>query len=97
MSDVKNLLVSAKNLINTSGWTQGDYGDADNGYCITGALGVAYDDAGYPYATYSAAIAAVKKTLKDSGRITNVPAWNDAAHRTQAEVLELLDEAATNA
>lgn len=89
----KDLIVEAKNLILTSGWTQGEYGDGEAGYCIMGALQHNATD----YSSLKAARDAVKLTLRNSGRITDIVAWNDADHRTEAEVLNLLDEAASNA
>lgn len=89
--NAKDLLIEAKNLINISGWKQGEYGDEDQGFCTVGALVHADKDGDFD--TYVSAAKALKQALKDSGYITDVAAWNDAATRTKDQVLDIFDKA----
>lgn len=89
--NAKDLLIEAKNLINISGWKQGEYGGEDQGFCTFGAL--VHADADGDFETHSAAAKALRQALKDSGYITNVVAWNDAETRTKDQVLDIFDKA----
>lgn len=94
--EIKNLLVSAKNLILTDGWIQGDYGDSESGFCILGAVSAAYDEAALDDdgAVAREACKRLQATLSDLGFVTSVAAWNDRDGRTEQQVLDLLDTAA---
>lgn len=100
--DTKELLVEAKNKILNDGWTQGDYGDTDKGYCAAGAIDAVTSDLlkidaiDEDEATemFNEGYRVLRDTLKDSGGIANVVGWNDASHRSVNEVLDLFDAAA---
>lgn len=90
---LKDTLVEAKNQILTHGWIQRDLESAE-GYCIMGAIDAAsFDD----IESFLSATSLVKSLLRDRGHVNAVSSWNDAPHRTEQEVLNLLDEAARRA
>lgn len=99
----KDILVEAKNILNTEGWIQFTYHDG-KGYCMLGAMykavGAEYNAHGIP--VYSREQAdAVEKAAKNFKGIAGEEGWppffNDANGRTKQEVLDAFDLAAQNA
>lgn len=43
VSEIVNILTKAKSYINQFGWLQGDYGNPNQGFCLTGAIRAAVD------------------------------------------------------
>lgn len=94
----KDVLVSAKNLINIEGWIQYEPHNP-YGYCIVGAL---REVAGWEkcmrdenrYNAYVKASAAVSDAIKSiAEKTTAIPDWNDSSSRTKQEVLDMFDKA----
>lgn len=104
MLSTKELLTEAKNLLVTEGWVQGEW-DNEGGYCSSGALqevirrhledGNICDDE--VMGVFLGGYDRLCTTLRDTDRIANVVAFNDAKHRTEQEVLDLFDLAAQGA
>ena len=104
MLTTKDFLISAKTKIMDHGWVQGHLGNRNEGYCLMGALDAVSDDLldsgtsdSDTWKAYMKAERAVCNELKFQGMIAAVGSWNDAGHRTQQEVLDLLDSAARSA
>lgn len=79
------------------GWVQGQLETADGRCCAWGALECAYDDALEPgiidFVTLEEAYNKCLRTLKN--RVIDgvqIPVWNDAPERTQAEVVAAFDK-----
>jgi hypothetical protein len=87
-----DVLRGARDLINGSGWTQGDFYNCD-GYCLDGALleanlqlhGTRLQDR-VTFDTYYEA-----RELLRGGCFGDVIGWNDEPGRTKEEVVDLLD------
>lgn len=79
------------------GWVQGQLETADGRCCAWGALECAYDDALEPGLidftvledAYSKCIGTLRQRVIGGQQI---PVWNDAPERTQAEVLAAFDK-----
>jgi len=104
MLTTKDFLISAKTKLMDHGWIQGDLGSRDEGYCIMGAMDAVSEDLmengtsdSDTWKQYMAAEKAVSAELNRQGLIGAIGSWNDAGHRTQQEVLDLLDSAARSA
>lgn len=104
MLTTKDFLVSAKTKLMDHGWIQGDLGSRDEGYCMMGAMDAVSEDLmesgtsdSDTWKQYMDAEKAVRKELNRQGMIGAIGTWNDAKHRTQQEVLDLLDSAARGA
>lgn len=78
----------AAELIREHGWVQGRFGDKRSGYCLDGALNLAYS--GHPRSC-NTPIGVRKLVGGIIGR--NHVRWNDDPLRTVEEVLAVLDEA----
>ena len=90
-NDVKAVLGEAKELIVRNGWMQGQYGDADRGYCIYGAVCEAADRQGSPGLEIDAMAAINKDVRIVKTGIYSAISWNDRPGRTQDDVLALFD------
>lgn len=105
--EIADVLDNAADLIESKGWIQNAYRDA-NGYCSVGAImGVfnlvelnqedeAHSDEHIDFLTDSAEVALIRK-LRDKGAIgveAGVIGWNDASGRTKQQVLDLFREVA---
>lgn len=86
MSDAKQILTQAAELIRRHGWVQRKFGSDGGGFCLIGALIHASPS------RYEDAYARVSQELGERSLIS----WNDAEGRTQEEVLELLERAASD-
>lgn len=104
MLTTKDFLVSAKTKLMDHGWVQGHLGSRQEGYCIMGAMDAVSEDLldngtsdGDTWNQYMDAEKAVRNELLRRGMIGAIGTWNDADHRTQGDVLDLLDSAARSA
>ena len=99
-----NLLIRhlerARELLDKSGWTRGQYMNIHGQRCIMGAINCAgYSLAGSDLVAASNACAAriMDVISKDSDEFTSVQRWNDDPDRTKEEVLRVFDEAIARA
>lgn len=99
----KRVLVSAINVLNIRGWTQGTYTNAVGEVCLLGALNqVCYGDADgttedrHPadHLKYETLKFVESLIYKTASWATSAVTWNDRAGRTKEEVVALLEKAA---
>lgn len=90
MSELRQLLTDARDLIREHGWVQQKLGSESEGFCLVGAL----VRAGREYFLVTPGDA-----LELLGRVTgnSVIHWNDTEGRTETEVLEALELAIESA
>ena len=93
---VTDLAAEAHSVIRERGWVQGAFFGPD-GYCLVGACELAADRLRAGYSRLSALYERlVTETHPDGHRGINdemLKAWNDRRHRTQSDVLGLLERA----
>lgn len=87
----KDIVLKAKELIETVGWVQGRYEQFINGecvgYCLSGALGTA------AMGSYTNTLCAARLEVQSLVGI-DIPIWNDDPARTKEDVIRVLTEAA---
>lgn len=86
MKTVKQLLIATKSLIETRGWCQGMYSDANQRICLTEGLYRAGKQLNFEDYDELQKVVGSFVGLSFTG-------WNDAPGRTKEEVLEMLDKA----
>ena len=101
--DTKLVLRKGRKLIETCGWTQGEYRDNQGRMCALGSLRAASnalesqgeldDDSGTVYLDAVDALREVVNIGGDLRQYTPIPDWNDAPDRTKDEVLNALESA----
>lgn len=95
--NVSEVAEKAIDAINTYGWTQGDYGSTECGFCYLGAIehalgvedkewGELTDDEKSLYSWFT------DKTFGIVG--SNAAYWNDRPERTKEEVIDLISKVA---
>jgi len=110
MTSVRETLNAAADLLEKPGaWTQGTFFVDDDGQhveiragiagagscmCMRGAIYRLVGDINMPPAVRSALHAVVPPMPKDQKALCPITAFNDAPHRTQAEVVQALRDAA---
>lgn len=94
MSELKQILTRARELITTHGWIQNSYGNETKGFCLFGAVdAAAYELRETKGEPLQVSITEIMMKLRSvSGHKTNAISWNDAPDRTKEEVLTLIDE-----
>jgi hypothetical protein len=80
------VLRKAAEVIEEFGWIQGEYGGADEGYCVDGAIQCA------AHGAYDRFLA--RSLLCGYLRASWLPLWNDAPERTKDQVIAALRAAA---
>ena len=98
MTTIRDILNRAAELVE-HGWTQGAYEFTENSktyYCLVGAIGRAQEIFSVP-GRQEAYKAIGDRLRKDHGlpKLDPISRWNDAPGRTQAEVVALLREVAS--
>lgn len=103
MTTPADIAVEARRLINRDGWTQGDFGSRDHGWCLVGACQRAAEqplDSMRPGQQLAGLYSLLMDELDTHRILGYVPdsgmliRWNDAPTRTQDEVLSLLSKIA---
>lgn len=94
MTTVKEILVSAKEILLARGWCQGQMRDAEGHFCAVGALREAERREDYsPHQDHGALDAQIRSALLDAMGTASVAGYNDAHDRTLTEVIAKFDEA----
>jgi hypothetical protein len=78
--------MTAYELVKKYGWRQGSFGGKDAGFCVVGAINLAYHGFDKKWCK------AIGKVQKLIGGIA-IPLWNDEPGRTRRQVLTLLRKA----
>lgn len=79
--------MTAYQLIKKYGWVQGQSGDEESGFCVTGALNYVTQS----HREYTTKLRAVRRVIGLQGKCAyRVIDWNDDKKRTKAQVLAVL-------
>lgn len=86
----EEILRSAAEVIEVFGWRQGAYGSPGSGFCILGALSVAYS--GVTSEVWAPELSAAKRLIVERLGLAQygISEWNDAPERTREEVMAVL-------
>ena len=87
----------ARELIETRGWLQGNYGYCDGPVCLVGAMRIACG-ASHPHGSVSgdwAVFGAMHSAVQTVVDTKDIVAWNDATTRKREDVIAAFERAAT--
>lgn len=100
MRDAATFFAKVRNLLETYGWMQFQYGSEEQGFCLRGAAveaqtklsdetgeRITCDEGGLCYACL------FDEKLREHFGITSIVRYNDTAGRTKEEVMQLLKDA----
>ncbi len=89
----KDILIKAREVLVTRGWTQGAYEDSKGCVCLYGALNVADGKEPQDETRNSAAFNEAVAALEDQIGCDYLDVWNDEYDRTVDDVLAVIDRA----
>ena len=103
MNKTQQLLLTAADVVEHVGWTQGQFARSDRGYAVTEdhieagkfcAIGALKFASGDFSDNYQLALRPAIEAIKRSGRIADVVHWNDRSIQTAENVANTMRQAA---